>query len=106
MSATEKELAELHVKVANILVKKLDQCKTAEALIAEHAGELPEDVVEFLCEIQDASPALLTVATKFLKDNEITVNKDDSQELSDLDKRLKEKRLKRSTTVIAIKDNL
>lgn len=104
MSAGEKELSSLHVKVAAILNSKLDQCTKAEMLLHEHKGELPEDVADFLEECMDASPALLTVVTKFLKDNDITVNKEDSEKMSDLEERLKAKRNR--TSVIPIKDSM
>lgn len=88
-----------------MLLKKLDAADKASILLVEHAGELPEEVAEYLAEQSDASPALLTVITKFLKDNDITAVVEESKELSDLDKRLSEKRQRRTVgNVIPITD--
>lgn len=93
--ASEKELSELHKKVANVLLKKLESADKAKALLLEFYDELPEEIIGFMEDQCDASPAFLTVVTKFLKDNNITAVVEDSKELSELDKRLAEKRQRR-----------
>ena len=91
--ATDKELGELHRKVARQLAVQLEQADKAQRLIAQQGEEDWEaNVVEFLLTCSTASPALLTIAAKFLKDNDITCQVEDSKELSDLDKRLAAKR--------------
>lgn len=71
--ATVEILAELHSKVAEVLLDALD-VKDDD----EHA--IPP------------SPAILAQATKFLKDNEITCDLNDSEDLQDLERILQEKR--------------
>ena len=104
-AATEKELSELHRKVAKALSDKLDSADKATLLLIEFREELPEEVVEFLETQSDASPALLTVITKFLKDNDITAVVDESKELTELDQLLQKKRQRRQVgNVIPIQD--
>lgn len=92
MQATEKELNELHKKVARQLANQLENADIALGLLHEHRGELPENVADFLEKCSIASPALLTIAAKFLKDNDITCQVEDSKEMSDLEKRLAAKK--------------
>jgi len=95
MSATEKELSALHNKVAKALSDKLESADTAGALLEEFRDELPEEVIKYLAAQSDASPALLTVITRFLKDNSITAVIEENEELTALDKQLAEKRKRR-----------
>lgn len=92
MQATEKELAELHNKVARQLARQLENADMALMLLHDHRDECPEPVIEFLEKCSIASPALLTIAAKFLKDNDITCLVEDSKEMSDLEKRLAAKK--------------
>jgi len=111
-SATEKELSVLHKKVATVLLKKLESADQATYLLAKYSDIddeeplLPEDVRDYLEKQMDASPALLTVITKFLKDNDITAVVDESKEMSDLDKALEAKRSRRKSVgnVIPLKE--
>jgi hypothetical protein len=103
-AATDKELSDLHNKVAKVLLQKLDSSDQATLLLAEFSDDLPEEVVEYLEKQMDASPALLTVITKFLKDNDITAVVDESKELTDLDRRLAEKRQRKVSGVSLVKD--
>lgn len=110
--ATEKELSVLHKKVAEVLLKKLQSSDQAIYLLAKYhpiddeEDLLPEDVRDYLEKQMDASPALLTVITKFLKDNDITAVVEESKELSELDKRLAEKSARRKSVgnVIPMQD--
>lgn len=68
-AATEGELAELHSKVARAMSELLTT---------------------------DPNPALLGVITKFLKDNEITAVIDESEEMTDLAKKLAEKKQRKA----------
>ena len=91
-AATDKELSELHKKVSGVLLRQLDSATYAASLLARFRDELPDEVREFIMKQVDASPALLTVCTRFLKDNNVTAVVEDSKELSDLEKRLATKR--------------
>lgn len=105
-AATEKELSELHRRVAKTLIAKLDSADQATYLLSiEREEPLPEDILKYLEKQSDASPALLTVITKFLKDNDITAVVDESKELTDLEQRLQAKRTRRVVgNVLPIKD--
>lgn len=93
MQATDKELGELHKKVARQLAVQLEQADKAHRLLSRKGeDDWEEEVAEFLLTCSTASPALLTIAAKFLKDNDITCQVEDSKELSNLDKRLAAKR--------------
>lgn len=74
------------------------------SLYEQFKDEVPEEVKEFLRRVSIPNPALLTAAAKFLKDNDITVAPDDSEELSDLEKRLKEKRTRKQVNGITFVD--
>lgn len=104
-SATEKELSDLHKKVAKVLLNQLESNDKAKYLLNEYNAELPEEVLEYLYKQTDASPALLTVVTKFLKDNNITAVVEEDETLSELDKRLAAKKQRRTVgNVIPIKE--
>lgn len=60
-AAKESKLAALHDVVATVLIEQ----------VGERAEEVDEDSGETI-ELYTASPALLTAAMKFLKDNDIT----------------------------------
>lgn len=73
MSSTSNELGELHKVVANVLSKQVGQ-------IFEEKNEEGVIVDRYYA----ATPALLTVAARFLKDNDITCEIEDSKGMSDL----------------------
>lgn len=73
--ATEDDLGVLHRKVANVLLENLET----------------ED---------GPSPSMISIATKFLKDNDITCSIQDNQDMSALEKSLKAKRAKRRLKVV------
>ena len=80
--ASEKELANLHKEVTKTLTRMV---KTQTVPRYDKEGnEVGEDEV-------DPSPATLAVATKFLKDNAITVDPENNAELSDFAKALRDK---------------
>lgn len=108
-TATDKELSKLHKKVAKAMLQQLDDAEEAQKLLdrkyfddEENEVFIPEDVRMFLKKCVSASPALLTAITKFLKDNEITCQVDESDEMSDLQKRLANKQRKSVSNVIPI----
>lgn len=100
--ATDKQLGELHGRLAKAMLKALDASDEAGFLLDEHGPELPAPVYAYLEKQAGASPALLTAITKFLKDNEITCAIEDSEEMTDLEQRLSDKRRRRVGNVIPI----
>lgn len=96
ITATDKELGKLHAKVAQVMLKALESSDTAGLLLDEFMDELPEKVVDFLEKQVTVNPALLQAVTKFLKDNEVTCQIDEDESMSDLQKRLAEKRTRKS----------
>lgn len=92
--ATEDQLAQLHRKVAETMVAALDQSDRAGHLLAKYALEdtLPRDVQKFLEDAREINPSLLTSATKFLKDNNISCDPGEDENLAELEDRLKRKR--------------
>lgn len=103
--ATDKELGELHALVAKGFKQGLANSERAVRLLAEHGDELPDEVKAFLVDQMETSPSLLTAATKFLKDNDITCVIEDNAELSDLQKTLEAKRKRKQVgNVIPIID--
>lgn len=87
--ATENELAKLHKKVAVTMSKALEQSGTATLLLDRYIGDdeykIPQAIIDFLEEVCVVNPTLLNAATKFLKDNDITVDISDSRDLQELD---------------------
>lgn len=91
--ATEQELSTLHKKVAETMVAALEQSDKASALLVKYLDtELPNDVVRFLEEAKEINPSLLTSATKFLKDNNISCDVGEDEDLTKLENRLQSKR--------------
>ena len=90
--ASETELAKLHGRVAQSMLTALDNQTTASALIAEFGAELPQEVLAFMEKVRTRNPALLTAVSKFLKDSDITAALDDSDTMTELEKRLSAKR--------------
>lgn len=95
-------LSELHQRVAHSMVEALKQSDCAAHLLAKERDEpIPDDVIDFLENIAVVNPALLTAATKFLKDNKITAEPGADSEQSELQKRLDAKRKRLASVGIA-----
>lgn len=95
--ATESELSTLHKKVAESMISALDQSDRATRLLLKYMGEgsdvtLPGDVAQFLEDAREINPSLLTSAAKFLKDNNISCDVGEDEDLAELEDRLKQKR--------------
>ena len=89
--ATEDQLGQLHGKVAEVMTAALAQSETAAYLLSiprEENEKIPLDVILFLEKCKEVNPSLLTAATKFLKDNNISADPTTSTELSELEKTL------------------
>ena len=74
------------------MLAALDASEEAKVLLDQHSHEIPEAVARFLLRHADANPSLLTAVAKFLKDNQITCAVSDSEEMSELELRLKNKK--------------
>lgn len=83
-AASEDSLGKLHSKVAKVMTNALDVFETAQDRYLED----PESV-EIVPEV---SASLLGVITKFLSDNKISCVSSESEQMSDLEARLKNKR--------------
>lgn len=105
--ATEDQLATLHGKVAETMTAALDQADRAASLLIKYATDdpgLPNDVKRFLEDTREINPSLLTSATKFLKDNNISCDPAEDSKLQELEGRLKAKRQQGSVTSIKFDD--
>lgn len=101
--ATESELATLHRRVAETMTTALNQSDVASNLLLRHAEvNLPEDIRRFLEECVEVAPSLLTAATKFLKDNNITADGDSDDDLALLGEKLNKRRSKGTLKGLAI----
>lgn len=93
MAANEKVLGDLHEKVALVL---------AEALEGQTIPGDPDDVDEATGEPRvhriPPSAALIQVATKFLKDNDITCSPSEDNALGELKRKMEERAAKRAAT--------
>lgn len=96
-AATDIQLGTLHAAVAEIMLGTLKAYREADKL---HMTVNEEDGTVTVT-VSEPSPAFLSAVTKFLKDNDITCQIEDSGELSELQKTLKEKK-KRGQTPIAL----
>lgn len=88
--ANEDKLGELHNKVADVMIKALGQIEQSQTHFEELVGtekepDLPPDV----------NPALLSVMVRFLDANKITCAPAEGNNMSDLERKLQEKRKKR-----------
>lgn len=89
--ASESSLGLLHERVADVMLRSLDQAGTAEQLLVQFPN-LPEQVLEFLVQCSEVSPQLLNAATKFLKDNDISCNPEEADDLRELESALAKRR--------------
>jgi hypothetical protein len=83
-AATEKALAGLHATLAKVIDDQLSD------MMVINSEEVEEDGVDEV-RMYTASPALLTVAARFLKDNDVTADVGESADgMSAVQKRLAE----------------
>lgn len=100
-SATEKALGALHAKITEVFQKVLARYEARlDVLEAVKAGEFEAEMLgELMDDAAIPNPAMLSAITKFLKDNEISFDTEQITELSDQERRLAERREKRSNLV-------
>jgi hypothetical protein len=92
-AASERTLGELHSRVAKVMVGALDVYDTAQEVYLEKAAQ--GDTTDVI--VPEVNASLLSVITKFLADNSITCVPEESEELTGLHAKLKEKRQNRKT---------
>jgi len=97
--ATEHQLAALHGKLAETMTTALHQSDRAGALLVEFKEELPNKVRKFLEDAREVNPSLLSSVTKFLKDNNISCDGAEDENLANLEARLKAKKKSNVTTI-------
>ena len=93
-SANEKALGSLHSKITAVFQKVLARYEARLDTIDQiKSGEME---TEMLAELMDdaaiPNPAMLSAITKFLKDNDISFDTEQLEELSDQERRLAERR--------------
>lgn len=90
--AKESTLGDLHNKVATVMLSSLDNIQRAQDAFAD----IPvEQLVEDGVTVPEINPALLSVMVRFLDANKITCAPETSETMTDLEKRLAERRSKR-----------
>lgn len=80
MTATEGKLGDLHDKVADVLIGALDRSEKLATATGEEVFPI------------EVNPALISVATKFLKDNEITCQAGEGSKTQELQEQLNKRR--------------
>jgi len=112
-SAKESQLGALHALLAQVFTKSLEAVE-GDLTLAERARDIAlidlddldtEDALDVANALKkiaqtlgqgfSVNPALLSAVSKFLKDNEISFDEDEIEELSALEKRLQDKERKR-----------
>jgi hypothetical protein len=100
-AAKEQQLGKLHAKITEVFLKVLDTYhKRLDVVDGIDPDEIEDQMIaELLSEGAMPNPAMLSAITKFLKDNDIGFDTEKLAELSDQERRLKERREKRGTLV-------
>lgn len=115
MAATDKELSGLHKKVADMMFKALDQLDGASILRVSLIGLDREDtdavndfldkIEKFLDTASEPNPALFQSVTKFLRDNSISADIEDNEEMSELQRVLQKKAARKQiSNVVTLHD--
>ena len=100
-SANEKALGSLHAKITEVFQKVLARYETRLDMIdLINAGEIESEMLsELMDDAAIPNPAMLSAITKFLKDNDISFDTEQLEELSDQERRLAERRKGRANLV-------
>jgi len=98
-AATETALGGLHSKVAEVFTKILARYEARlDAIETMNADNIEDEMLREIFEDGALpNPAMLSAVTKFLKDNDIGFETEKLTELSDQERRLSERRDKRSS---------
>jgi NADPH:quinone reductase-like Zn-dependent oxidoreductase len=92
--ATEGTLGNLHNKVAEVMIGALDTIEKAQQ--AYDAMDV-EVIAEKGIKEPEVNPALLSVMVRFLDSNKVTCAPEQGNTMSDLERKLEEKRKNRRT---------
>lgn len=98
-AASEGALGALHNKVAVVLTKTLDTYDNLSDLTNERIQAAKDDPEMEVPDVKEVSAALLSAAIKFLKDNDITCQADESEAMSALERSLAARRAARGNVV-------
>tara|TARA_Y100000296_G_scaffold66371_1_gene78399 strand:+ start:31115 stop:31462 length:348 start_codon:yes stop_codon:yes gene_type:complete len=100
-AANEKSLGGLHSKLAQVFIKVLERYENQMDVVSKlQSGELESDMMdELLSQDTMPNPAMLSAISKFLKDNEIMYDTEEVKSLSDLERRLADRRKQRENVV-------
>lgn len=106
-AATEGHLGKLHSKLADVFIKvltryegRLDVIERYQAGDLEVTDQIEQEMLdELFSEGAMPNPAMLSAISKFLKDNEITFDTEQVDQLSSLERRLSERRQNRQNVV-------
>ena len=90
-NATEKQLGELHGRIARVMDNALKHIERAQE---DFNGDQSDELYPEL------NPALLSVVAKFLDQNKITCAVEESQALTDMQRRLEAKKAKRQSRTV------
>lgn len=88
-ASTEVALGNLHNKLTQLFLKILKKYENDLDAIQNAGDELLDELV---AEGMMPSPAMLSAISKFLKDNEISIDSEDVNQLSEMEERLANKR--------------
>lgn len=106
-SATEQTLGNLHSKITAVFQRILERYEARLQAIEDiDPDDIQDEIVrELFDEAVMPNPAMLSAVTKFLKDNEISFDTEQLDELGETERRLAERREKRSnvTTLSTLK---
>ena len=100
-AAKETQLGKLHSRITEVFLKVLDRYEARlDVLDTVDRDKIEDEVLQEL--LDDAAlpnPAMLSAVTKFLKDNDIGFDTEKLADLSDQERRLKERRERRGNIV-------
>ncbi len=93
-ASTEARMGKLHGKLTELFIKVLKQYES-------NMDQLDEGAVldELMAEGLMPNPAMLGAVSKFLKDNAISIDSEEVDELSSMERRLAAKKAKRPSLV-------
>ena len=97
-AATEQKLGKLHDKLADLFLKVLKgyELRTEVLDRIASADDMEDELMEELFSANiEPSPAMLSAVAKFLKDNEISVDRAELDQLSAQQERLKARKARR-----------
>lgn len=107
-SAKERTLGGLHAKLADVFINVLEgyekKLAAQDKLLdkSEQVAELETELLDAALLTFEPSPAMLSAVAKFLKDNDIGLDSEEIDKLSDTERRLKDKARKRPVNLSVV----